>query len=180
MARRRKPDPDQELDPDEIEELEAEGALDSRGLLRDGARLRVPLYLKDGAINPNLTATQRGKALQQTEDAVARSFGLADGLALHKPGFRRVTDAAALQRVQAAYTAYDAADVCRLQTHPRLRRAYRQRPLSHRRWRPRQRQQRVARQLSVLCWRRRQRLHHQRRSGHLGAPGQRADLSAAP
>ena len=110
MARRRKPDPDVELDPDEIEELEAEGALDSRGLLRDGARLHVPLYLKDGAINPNLTATQRGKALQQTEDAIAHKFGLADGLQLHKPGFRRVTDAAALERTRQAYAAYDAAD----------------------------------------------------------------------
>jgi len=31
-------------------------------------------------------------------------------LQLHRPGFRRVTDAAALARVQQAYTAYDAAD----------------------------------------------------------------------
>ena len=48
--------------------------------------------------------------MQQTEDAVARRFGLSDGLQLHKPGFRRDTDAAALARVQEAYAAYDAAD----------------------------------------------------------------------
>ena len=34
MANRRKSDPDEELDPDELEELEAEGAFDSRGLLK--------------------------------------------------------------------------------------------------------------------------------------------------
>jgi len=113
MARRNKFDPDEVLDPDELEEkLEEEGAFDSRGLLRDGRSLRIPLYLRDGAINPRLTATQRGKAMQQTqtEDAVAHRFGLEDGLQLHKPGFRRVTDAAALERVQQAYNDYDAAD----------------------------------------------------------------------
>ena len=105
---RRKLDPDAELDPDELEErLEEEG---NDGILRDGQSLRVPLYLRDGAINPRLTPTQHGKAAQQTEDAVARRFGLTDGLQLHKPGFRRVTDAAALERVQQAYNAYDAAD----------------------------------------------------------------------
>ena len=49
-------------------------------------------------------------AARQTEDAVARRFGLSDALQLHRPGFRRNTDAGALARVQQAYTAYDAAD----------------------------------------------------------------------
>jgi hypothetical protein len=112
MARRRnKLNPDEVLDPDELEEeLEAEGALDHRGLLRDGRSLRVPLYLKDGSPNPYLTATQRSIAASHTEDARARSFGLQDGLQLHKPGFRRVTDAAALERTRRAYADYDAAD----------------------------------------------------------------------
>ena len=81
-------------------------------ILRDGQTLRVPLYMRDGAINPNLTPTQRAKALhdQQTADARARSFGLTDALQLHKPGFRRSTDAAALERSRQAYAAYDAAD----------------------------------------------------------------------
>ena len=113
MARRSAFDPDEELDPDELEEkLEEEGAFDSRGLLKDGHSTTIKMYMKDGSINPNLTATQRAKAAQQTQtqDAVARRFGLTDGLQLHRPGFRRVTDAAALERVQEAYRAYDSAD----------------------------------------------------------------------
>ena len=115
MARRRKPDPDEELDPDQLEELEAEGALDARGLLRDGARLHVPLYLKDGSTNPYLSATQRAiaaakTAQQQTQDAVARGFGLTDALQLHRPGFRRNSDSAALERSRRAYQDAEAAD----------------------------------------------------------------------
>ena len=74
---------------------------DDENILRDGQSVRVPLYLRDGAINPDLTPTQRGKAAQQaqTQDAVARRFGLTEGLQLHKPVYRRVTDAAALERV---------------------------------------------------------------------------------
>ena len=81
-------------------------------LLKDGQTLRVPLYLKDGTINPRLTPTQRGKAEynQQLADAQARKFGLQDALQLHRPGFRRNTDSAALERSQQAYAAYDAAD----------------------------------------------------------------------
>ena len=44
------------------------------------------VVLKDGSINPNLTPTQRGKAAQQTEDAVARRFGLTDALSFTVPG----------------------------------------------------------------------------------------------
>jgi hypothetical protein len=81
-------------------------------ILRDGQSVRVPLYLRDGAINPDLTPTQRAKALQQTqtEDAVARRFGLTDAMQLHRPGFRRNTDAGALARVQQAYTDAETAD----------------------------------------------------------------------
>jgi hypothetical protein len=112
MARHSKFDPE-EMDPEELEEkLEEEGNFDSRGLLRDGQTLRVPLYLRDGAINPRLTPTQRAKAQhdQQTADARARQFGLTDALQFHRPGFRRNTDAAALARARQAYAAYDAAD----------------------------------------------------------------------
>ena len=108
MARRRKFDPE-EMDPEELEELEEE---DSRGILRDGQSVRVPLYMRDGSINPSLTPTQRAKAQhdQQTADAQARTFGLQDALQLHRPGFRYNTDAAARTRIAQAYEAYDAAD----------------------------------------------------------------------
>lgn len=107
MARRRKFDPE-EMDPEELEELEEE---DSRGILRDGQSVRVPLYMRDGSINPSLTPTQRAKAQhdQQTADAQARKFGLQDALQLHRPGFRYNTDAAARTRIAQAYEAYDAA-----------------------------------------------------------------------
>ena len=66
--------------------------------------------MRDGSLNPRLTPTQRSIAATNTEDAVARRFGLTDGLQLHRPGFRRVTDAAALERSRQAYMDYDAAD----------------------------------------------------------------------
>ena len=109
MAPRRKFDPE-EMDPDELEEKLEELGENEDAILRDGQSLRVPLDLRDGSTNPDLTPTQRGKAMYQTEDAVARRFGLSDALQLHRPGFRRVTDAAALERAQVAYAAYDAAD----------------------------------------------------------------------
>ena len=68
------------------------------------------MYMRDGAINPDLTPTQRGKAMQQTEDAAARKFGLTDGLQLHRPGFRYNTDAAAQERTRQAYADAEAAD----------------------------------------------------------------------
>ena len=116
MARRRRFDP-AETDPDELEE-ELEEKLEEKleeeedsafrdGILRNHAVARVPLYMKDGSINPNLTPTQRGKAAQQTQDAVARRFGLTDGLQLHRPGFRRNTDSAALERSRQAYADAD-------------------------------------------------------------------------
>ena len=43
---------------------------------------------------PRLDAAQRAKAAQQTEDAVARRFGLSDARQLHRPGFRYNTDSA--------------------------------------------------------------------------------------
>ena len=55
MARRSNFDPDEVLDPDDLEEqLEEEG---NDGILKDGQSVRVgALYMKDGSINPNLTA----------------------------------------------------------------------------------------------------------------------------
>ena len=87
------------------EEEEEEDAI-----LRDGQSFRVPLYMRDGIINPDLTPTQRGKAMHQTEDAAARKFGLTDGLQLHRPGFRYNTDAAAVERSRQAYADAEAAD----------------------------------------------------------------------
>jgi hypothetical protein len=96
------------------EEEENEENEDQRsGILKDGQSVRVSLFMRDGStINPDLTPTQRAKALHQTqtEDAIARKYGLSDARQLHRPGFRRNTDAAALERSRAAYAAYDAAD----------------------------------------------------------------------
>ena len=45
-----------------------------------------------------------------TLKALARRFGLTDGLQLHRPGFRYNTDAAAVERTRQAYADADAAD----------------------------------------------------------------------
>ena len=74
----------------EYEEEENEDAI-----LQDGARLRVPLYLKDGVTpNPRLTPTQRDKAIaarQQNQSLV--TDGTSNPMAMHKPGFRYTADA---------------------------------------------------------------------------------------
>ncbi len=103
MSKRRK-------SAEEEEELEEETEDERSGILRDGQRVRVSLLMRDGAINPDLLPHQRAKALHQTEDAVARRFGLSDAQQLHRPGFRRNTDVAALARVQQAYTDAEIAD----------------------------------------------------------------------
>jgi hypothetical protein len=84
-------------------EYEEEEEQNADSILRDGERLRVPLYMRDGSVNPDLLPHQRAKAAQQTQDAVARKFGLSDALQFHRPGFRRNTDAAALERILQAY-----------------------------------------------------------------------------
>ena len=91
---------------------EEENEENEDALLKDGETFRVPLYMRDGAINPDLTQSQRAKAgaHQQYQDAAARKFGLTDGLQLHRPGFRYNTDAAAQERTRQAYNDYDAAD----------------------------------------------------------------------
>ena len=91
------------------EETEEEEAEELDGILKDGQSVRVSLFMRDGSISPDLLPHQRGKALHQ-EDAVARRFGLSDALQLHRPGFRRNTDVAALARVQQAYTDAETAD----------------------------------------------------------------------
>jgi hypothetical protein len=107
MSKRRK-------SAEEEEELEEETGDERSGILRDGQRVRVSLFMRDGSISPDLLPHQRAKALAarqtQTEDALARKFGLSDAMQLHKPGFRRNTDVAALERSRAAYAAADAAD----------------------------------------------------------------------
>ena len=45
-----------------------------------------------------------------TLKALARRFGLTDGLQLHRPGFRYNTDAAAVERSRQAYADAKAAD----------------------------------------------------------------------
>ena len=45
-----------------------------------------------------------------TLKALARRFGLTDGLQLHRPGFRYNTDAAAVERTRQAYADAEAAD----------------------------------------------------------------------
>jgi hypothetical protein len=74
------------------EEIEEEETEDERsGILRDGQRVRVSLFMRDGAINPNLTPTQRAKALAAQQTLV--SDGSSNPMAMHKPGFRYLTDA---------------------------------------------------------------------------------------
>ena len=51
-------------------------------ILRDGERLTVPMFMKDGGINPRLNAVQRAIATTQQRDAA--TFDAAS----HRPGHR--------------------------------------------------------------------------------------------
>jgi hypothetical protein len=90
MARRRKFDPDEQLDPDELEELEEEGAFDSRGLLKDGHSTTIKMYMRDGRPNPRLSATQRAIAATHQPLVIDATN---NPMAMHKPGFRYLADA---------------------------------------------------------------------------------------
>jgi hypothetical protein len=70
---------------------------DAAGVLKPNRVLRVPMMMRDSAQREVAEHFQR----LRTEDA-ARSFGLDDALALHKPGQRFVVDAAARARVEQA------------------------------------------------------------------------------
>ena len=74
------------------------------GIVADGQRVRVPMWAMD--------SLQKSVAQDRvsTEDKLARSFGLNDALDLHRPGFRRVTDASALAAVEQAYRDADERD----------------------------------------------------------------------
>jgi hypothetical protein len=80
---------------------------DDDRILRDGERMRVPLTLMDGMQRDVAQHFQRARV----RDAAARRFGLSDGLALSRPGFRYVVDDAALDAVEQAYADIAARDV---------------------------------------------------------------------
>jgi hypothetical protein len=84
--------------PRSFEDYSADDALDERGVLRDGHRLRISMAMRD-----SLSPVQRAIM----EDRVVRDFGLTDALALHKPGYR-FGDA---QGESAKLSAYD--EMCR-------------------------------------------------------------------
>jgi hypothetical protein len=92
-------------------EEEEDDALDARGLLRDGRSLRVPLFLKDGAPNPELTPLQRAVAETQTRKPLVTDGGT-DPLAMHRPGFRVSTNPRERMAADAALTeAYEAREL---------------------------------------------------------------------
>jgi hypothetical protein len=71
---------------------------DERGLLKDGARARVPLMMRD-----SLSEVQRSVMADGEARDSARRLGLNDSLALHRPGQRFCTDEAARARVEEVY-----------------------------------------------------------------------------
>jgi hypothetical protein len=73
---------------------------DERGLLKDGARARVPLMMRD---SDSLSEVQRSVMADGLRRDAARRFGLNDSLALHRPGQRFCTDEAARARVEEVY-----------------------------------------------------------------------------
>ena len=72
--------------------------INGKRVLKDHGRLRVPMFLRDGRINPNLTDVQR---------AVATHRPLID-CSGHRPGFALVNDAATREARSRMYALKDA------------------------------------------------------------------------
>jgi hypothetical protein len=73
-------------------------AFDENGILRDGHRARYAMTMMDSGFDD----TQRAVARDAHERRVARRFGLSDGSALHRPGFRHnVNDIGLDARIEA-------------------------------------------------------------------------------
>jgi hypothetical protein len=73
-------------------------AFDENGILRDGHRARYPMTMMDSGFDD----TQRAVARDAHERRVATRFGLSDGSALHRPGFRHnVNDIGLDARIEA-------------------------------------------------------------------------------
>jgi hypothetical protein len=76
---------------------------DDHPVLRDGETLRVPLHMRDHeTLSPQQRAVMADKAASL--DDAARRFGLADGAALHRPGWRRCVDQVGLDAKAKAYS----------------------------------------------------------------------------
>jgi len=89
-------------------------AFDERGIVRDGYGLRVPLTLMDSTQRRVAADAKRRKVVErdpmgrvrstfeeEEEEEDAARFGVNDALALHKPGYRYNTDAAAFAQQRA-------------------------------------------------------------------------------
>lgn len=94
----------QRRDPDDDE-----AETNDHKILRDGEFLRVPLMLMDGSPNDDLSPVQRAVALDAQQRDAARRFGLNDGTALHRPGYRHCINDAALDAKEQAYRDVDLA-----------------------------------------------------------------------
>jgi hypothetical protein len=79
-------------------------------ILRDGERLTVPMFMKDGGINPRLNAVQRAIATTQQRDAATfdaashrpgHRYPSGTNDSLHQPGFRYGVTDTAMEKVYA-------------------------------------------------------------------------------
>jgi hypothetical protein len=96
MTRLSRPKPYDDEDDDAFE----------RGVLKDGHKVRFSVSMMDSVQRDVAEHFERVRA----KDAAAKRFGLSDGLAFNKPGFRHVVDDAALDAVEAAYAEIAARD----------------------------------------------------------------------
>jgi hypothetical protein len=94
-----------------VRQIDEDDAFDENGILRDGRSIRVHMMMRDGA--DHLSDLQRAvltdaatREAIATRDATARSFGLRDGLALSRPGFRYNTSDTADTNREKLYDGY--------------------------------------------------------------------------
>jgi hypothetical protein len=77
---------------------------DMRNILKDGERMRVPMYAMDGSMD-HLDPLQRTVVRDKLQDARITDGAGNSGLSLHKPGFRISNT---VTRDRSIYDAYDA------------------------------------------------------------------------
>jgi hypothetical protein len=85
--------------------ITADEALDADGAIRDGVVLRVPMFMRDGHLNPSMTPLQQEVATYRGR--LTDASGSTDQFAFSRPGYRILHDAAAREARETAYQRYE-------------------------------------------------------------------------
>jgi hypothetical protein len=85
--------------------ITADEALDADGAIRDGVVLRVPMFMRDGRLNPSITPLQQEIATHRGR--LTDAAGSTDRFTFSRPGYRILHDVVAREARETAYQRYE-------------------------------------------------------------------------